>query len=99
MCESCVSPILVLIVSMFYKRNEQVRLNILLHRRDAPTSIGEAHILVLLNGTYYLLLCDEQSQDMLNVLQTGLSRIFGGFLAYVRRLIYGGITEADISLM
>lgn len=53
MCESCVAPTLIQIISMFYKKDEQVYVFIVLIKSDKPThtqTIGIPNLLVLCNG-------------------------------------------------
>lgn len=53
MLESCVAPILVLIISMFYKKNEQVCYFFLLKLSSQPdTLLGSTYHLVLYYGMY-----------------------------------------------
>lgn len=53
MLESCVGPSLILIISMFYKKNEQVRpVTFLYYSKPLSPSTGYAHILVLFHGLY-----------------------------------------------
>ena len=55
MCESCVAPILILIISMFYKKDEQVCLSTTRSRATWLTVNllpGNAGILVLRHGVY-----------------------------------------------
>ena len=52
MCESCVTPILILIVSMFYKKSEQVSGEKVHYINNANVirNIGQPNFLVLRNG-------------------------------------------------
>ena len=52
MCESCVAPILILIISMFYKKSEQVsgKKVHFLNNANVIRNIGQPNFLVLRNG-------------------------------------------------
>lgn len=50
MCESCVAPILILIISMFYKKDEQVRLCLGQPVTRLIQVLGNTHIVVLCDG-------------------------------------------------
>jgi hypothetical protein len=81
MCESCVAPILILIISMFYKKNEQVI--------DSNTSadfsntdyIGHTDLMVLCHGMRNVRVFRGMSK--LTQPQNGVTSVFGGFVAFV----------------
>ena len=53
MCESCVAPILIVIISMFYKKDEQVKTSTSSQLMMVLISVDQGHtdILVLCDGT------------------------------------------------
>ena len=55
MCESCVAPILILIISMFYKKDEQVSAaSISPPLLFTYLYLGESYIMVLCHGEFYI---------------------------------------------
>ena len=50
MCECCVAPILILLISMFYKKDEQVSTSILMKSKGLRSYSGSTGIMVLCYG-------------------------------------------------
>lgn len=64
MCEACVAPILILIITMFYKKDEQAR---------------------RISWFYVMASVVRTTPNVVdsNIVQNGITMIFGGFVAYV----------------
>lgn len=51
MCESCVAPLLIMVVSMFYKKDEQVHVYVCFVNSSLILLQGPTYLLVLCYGT------------------------------------------------
>ena len=81
MCESCVSPTLVILISMFYKKNEQVRIPY-----PYPPQVYDSlpHLKASRISWFYFMVSTLVYNviPVTNRLQNGMTQVFGGFVAY-----------------